>query len=431
MDDLERRVVGAVDVDGLVDALCDLISIESTGGRESPAQEHVAGLMREMGMEVDAWELDLDALSRDPAFCVEVERDHAVGIVGRTGAGRGRTLVLNGHVDVVPAGDLERWSSPPWRGTVRDGRVYGRGSADMKGGLCCALFAVRALRDAGVRPLGSVLVQSVVGEEEGGLGTLAAVRRGHTGDAAIVLEPTQLVVAPAQAGAFNFRVTVPGLAAHGALRGEGVSPIEKFLPLYRALQELERRRNARPRHPLFADQELPYALCVGTVHAGIWASTVPETLTFEGRLGIAVDEDPAAARQELAEALAEVARADPWLRDHPPILEWWGGQFAPAVIPADHPIVTVVSDACRDATGERPPVSGMPYGADMRLLVNEGGTPTILFGPGDVRRAHAPDEFVPIDELAAATRTLALTMLRFCGVERADGDPTTHRRSHS
>jgi acetylornithine deacetylase len=429
MDDLERRVVEAVDVDGLVDTLCELIAIESTGGRETPAQEYVAARMRELGMEVDAWELDLDALGRDPAFCAEAERDRALGVVGRTGAGRGRTLVLNGHVDVVPAGDLDRWSAPPWQGTVRDGRVYGRGAADMKGGLCCALFAVRALRGAGVRPLGSLLVQSVVGEEDGGLGTLAAVRRGHTGDAAIVLEPTRLAVAPAQAGAFNFRVTVPGLSAHGALRGEGVCPIEKFIPLYGALRELERRRNARPRHPLFADQELPYALCVGTVRAGIWASTVAETLVFEGRLGIAVDEDPDAARQELADALAEVARADPWLRDHPPALEWWGGQFAPAAIPADHPIVTVLSDSCHDATGERPPVRGMPYGADMRLLVNEGGTPTVLFGPGDVRRAHAPDEFVPIDELAAATRTLVLTILRFCGAERTAGSPLANGRN--
>lgn len=422
MNDLERRVLEAIDTPALVEFLCELVAIESTGGRESPAQERVAALMREVGMEVDAWEIDLAALRADPAYSAEIDREHALGVVGRIGAGRGRSLVLNGHVDVVPAGEPERWSVPPWQGTVKDGRVYGRGSVDMKGGLCCALFAVRALRDAGVRLLGSVIVQSVVGEEDGGLGTLAAVRRGHTGDAAIVLEPTQLVVAPAQAGAFNFRVTVPGVAAHGALRAEGVSPIEKFIPLFQALQELERRRNARPRHPLFAGQELPYALCVGTVRSGIWASTVPEALTFEGRLGIAVDEDPEAARRELQEALAEVARADPWLRDHPPRLEWWGGQFAPAVIPADHPIVVAVSEAYSAAMGESPTIGGMPYGADMRLLVHEGATPTVLFGPGDVRRAHAPDEFVPIGDLEAVTRTLALTMLRFCAAETVAGD---------
>lgn len=418
MDTVEGRVLEVIDIDALVDCLCSLIAIESTGGRETPAQEWVAALMDELGMAVDVWELDLNSLRRDPAYCTEIERHRPLGVVGRTGAGHGPALVLNGHVDVVPAGELHRWTAPPWRGTVRDGCVYGRGSADMKGGLCCALFALRALREAGVRPRGSVILQSVVGEEDGGLGTLAAVRRGYTGDGAIVLEPTELQVAPGQAGAFNFRVTVPGIAAHGALRAEGVNPIEKFPPLLRALQELEHRRNTRPRHSLFADQALPYPLCIGTLHAGIWASTVPETLTFEGRLGIAVDEDPEAARRELAEALEEAAAADPWLRDHPPVLEWWGGQFAPAAIAADHPLVGAVADAFRTATGGEPAIRGMPYGADMQLLVNEGHTPTVLFGPGDVRRAHAPDELVLIAELAAATRTLALTILRFCGAEQ-------------
>lgn len=417
MTSLERKVLDAVDVEGLVASLCELIAFDSSGGRESPAQEYMAGRMAEMGMETDVWELDLDELRRDPAFCEEIPRERALGVVGRAGAGQGPTLVLNGHVDVVPAGDLDRWTVPPWQGTVHDGRVYGRGSTDMKGGLCCAMFAVRALRDAGVRLRGSVLIQSVVGEEDGGVGTLAAIRRGHTGDAAIVLEPTRMVVAPAQAGALNFRVTVPGVAAHGALRAEGVNPIEKFLPLYRALQELERRRNARPRHPFFADQELPYAICVGTVHSGIWASTVPESLVFEGRMGVAVDEEPDAARRELEEALAEATSADSWLRDHPPVLEWWGGQFAPAFISGEHPVVGTLSEAFRSVTGEAPPVYGMPYGADMRLLVHQGGTPTLLFGPGDIRRAHAPDEFVPIAELAVVARTLALTIARFCGVE--------------
>lgn len=419
----EQAVIDAIDTNTLIDCLAGLIAIDSSGGRESLAQEYVARVMTDAGMDVDMWEIDLDALRRDPAFCTELERDRPLGVVGSTGgftaggdaAVSGPTLVLNGHVDVVPAGEPERWSVPPWRGTVRDNRVYGRGSADMKGGLCCALFAVRALQAAGVALAGRVLIHSVIGEEDGGLGTLAAIRRGHTGDSAIVLEPTELVIAPAQAGAFNFRVTVPGQAAHGALRAEGVDPIGKFMPIYAALQDLERRRNARPRHPLYADQDLPFALCIGTVRAGVWASTVAESLTFEGRFGVAVDEDSEAARSELAGALAEAAARDPWLCDHPPALEWWGGQFAPAVIAADHPIVTTLSAAHRAVTGKDATVRGMPYGADMRLLVNEGGTPAVLYGPGDVRRAHAPDEFVDIEDLTVATRALVLTILRYCG----------------
>jgi len=413
---LEARVLEAVNVPGLTETLRELIAYPSVGGEERAIQERMALLLEEAGMAVDRWEIDVEALRADPAYCTEVERQGALGVVGRAGRGEGPTLVLNGHVDVVPAGDPERWSSPPWEGSVRDGRVYGRGAADMKGGLCCALYAVRALREAGVTPRGTLLLQSVVGEEDGGMGTLAAIRRGHLGDAAVVLEPTQLVVAPAQAGALNFRVTVPGLAAHGALRAEGVSPIEKFIPIHEALLELERSRNERARHPLFSSDSLPFALCVGTVRAGIWASTVAEFLTFEGRLGMPPGESPEEARRELEAAVLEAAAGDRWLRDHPPKVEWWGGQFAPASIPADHPLVGALSEAFRSATGRRPHVRGMPYGADMRLLVHEGGVPTVLFGPGDVRHAHAPNEFVPIAELESATRTLALLALRFCGV---------------
>lgn len=416
MRDTERKVLEAIDLDGLVTCLVELIAFESVGGNETSAQERVVRLLGELDMDVDLWSIDPTALRNDPAYTVEIDRDHALGVVGTWGGNDGPRLILNGHVDVVPAGDLSRWSVPPFKGTIRDGQVFGRGSADMKGGLCCALFAVRALRDAGVRIAGSVMVQSVVGEEDGGLGTLAAVRRGHIGDAAIVLEPTSLAVSPAQAGALNFRITVPGVAAHGALAHEGVDPIDKFVPVFQALKELERERNARPRHPMFAGQETPYAICVGTVSAGIWASTVAESLTCEGRLGVAVDEGPDEARRELVDAVATVAAADPWLRDHPPVVEWWGAQFAPAVIPSDHRIVAMVAGAHKDVTGTKPAICGMPYGADMRLLLNEGRTPAVLYGPGDVRRAHAPDEYVSIAELETATRTLALTIMRFCGV---------------
>jgi acetylornithine deacetylase len=413
---VEERVLGAIDLDALLGHLHELIAIESLGGRETPAQEYVAGVMRSIGMEVDAWEIDLDRLRRHPAYGVEIERQHAMGVVGRLGQGGGPSLILNGHVDVVSAGELDRWTRPPWEGTVSGGRVYGRGSADMKGGLCCALFAAKAVRDAGVSLGGSVLVESVVGEEDGGVGTLAAIERGYRADGAVVMEPTGLVVAPAQAGAYNFRVTVAGRAAHGALASEGVNPIDKFLPIYGALRDFERGRNQAAADPLFSDYEVPYALSVGTLRAGVWPSTVPESLTVEGRLGIGVGEDPQAVKLQFERAVADSANADPWLRAHPPRVEWWGACFDPAVTPTDHPVVAAVCGSYESVVGARPVVRGMPYGADMRLLVNEGGTPTVIFGPGDVRNAHAPDEFVEVAELETATRTLALTILRFCGV---------------
>jgi len=414
-DPSEGRVQDALDVDRMLGSLGELIRYDSLGGRETPIQRYMAEVLDDLGMEVDLWELDMEALALDPACSMEIPRKEALGVVGALGVGKGPTLVLNGHVDVVPAGDPGLWSVPPWEATIRDGKVWGRGSADMKGGLAAALCALRALRDAGVEPGGRVLLQSVVGEEDGGVGTLAAVRRGHTGDAGVVLEPTRLVVAPAQAGALNFRVTIRGRAAHGALRGEGVSPIEKLIPVYRALQELERRRNEPPLHPLFAEYPLPYALCVGKVSSGIWASTVAESLSLEGRLGVGPEEEPDEARSQLAEALAAAAAGDPWLEEHPPELEWWGAQFEPAVIPSEHRVVTTLAGAFSDVTGTPARIQGMPYGADMRLLVNQGATPSVLFGPGDVRRAHAPDEYVAIRELEIAARTLARMILRFCG----------------
>lgn len=416
---LERRVLESVDLDGLVETLADLIRLRSDGGTETPMQERMAGLLADGGMEVDRWAIDLAALARHPAFSSEIPRSEALGVVGRMGRGRGPTLVLNGHVDVVPAGEPGLWNVPPWEATVREGRVYGRGAVDMKGALCCALFAIRAIRAAGVELEGSVLLQSVVGEEDGGLGTLAAIERGHTGDAAIVLEPTELMVAPAQAGAMNFRLTVPGRAAHGALRTEGVSPLDHFLPLYAAMQRFERERNAAVTDPLFSAYEVPFALCIGTLRSGVWASTVAESLICEGCLGVAPSEEPEAVRRAFEDVVAEASSRDPWLRDHPPLLEWWGGQFRPAAIAIDHPVVTTLSSAHATVTRAPPVLRGMPYGADMHLLVNEGRTPTVMYGPGDIRRAHAPDEFVPIAELEVATRTLALAIVRFCG--HADG----------
>lgn len=420
MTHTEERVLAAIDSAGLLAALAELVAIPSLDGtpEENRAQEAAAAIMRRCGLDVHVWELDLPALYAHPDCSWEVPRERALGVVGNLGADRGgRNLIFNGHLDVVPAGDPANWSFPPWQATVADGKVYGRGAVDMKAGVCCAIFAARALRDAGVQLRGRLQVQTVVGEEDGGLGTLGAIVAGHKADAAVVVEPTELRVAPLQAGAHNFRLTVYGLSAHGCVREEGVSAIEKFTPLHRAILELERERNERLRHPLFARYRTPYPICIGTVRAGTWASSEAESLVAEGRFGIAVGEDPMAARRELEAAVIRAAAADPWLRERPPLLEWWGGTFDPAGTPTDHPIVTAVAASLGDASGAPAVLEGMTYGADMRLLVNVGGIPTVLFGPGDVRVSHRPDEYVPIADMLACTRTLALTALRFCGYD--------------
>jgi acetylornithine deacetylase len=416
MDDLEHRVLESIDMESLVSFLRELIAIPSLGGRERAAQDHMATAMRGLGLEIDAWDLDFPQLRSHPMFSMEVERTEGRGVVGTLrGTGGGKSLILNGHVDVVPSGDPANWRFPPWEGTVQDGRIYGRGSVDMKGGLACALFAAKAIRDSDVRLQGSLFVESVIGEEDGGVGTLAACLRGYHADGAVVVEPTELKVAPSQAGALTFRITVPGLAAHACVREEGVSAIEKFLPIQAALQNLERERNRSVKDPLYQRYTLPVALSFGRLEAGNWSSSVPESLVAEGRYGVAVGEDPDAARRTFEAAVRDVAATDGWLREHPPRIEWWGGQFHSASIPVDHPLPKTVAHALADASGSAAVLEGMTYGSDMRLLVHVAKTPAILFGPGDVRQAHRPDESVSLSDLRTTVRTLALSTLRFCG----------------
>ena len=221
MNSIEEKVLGFLDVEGLVKSVCDLIEMPSVTGDESTAQRFVASLMTEMGLDVDLWEIDLDALRKDPNFSMGVNRKEGLGVVGVTGGSRGKSLILNGHIDVVSPGDESNWRHPPWVGTVEGGRLYGRGSVDMKGGLCCALSAVKAVRDAGVKLNGRLMVESVVGEEDGGVGALATVLRGYRADGAIIMEPTELKVAPAQAGSHCFRMRIKGLSAHACVRRRG------------------------------------------------------------------------------------------------------------------------------------------------------------------------------------------------------------------
>ena len=427
----ERAAVDALDDEGLIAFLRGLVAIPSLDGEETVAQHHVAAWMRGEGFEVDEWHIDLNEVSAHPDFSCEVERDAALGVVGWVGPrkkrGGGRDLILDGHIDVVPAGELSSWSMDPWLGALRDGRVYGRGACDMKAGLCAALFAAKALHDAGVPLCGRVSVASVVGEEDGGLGTLAALLRGHTADGAIVTEPTRLRIVTTGAGSLMFRLTVDGRAAHGSVRATGVSAIEKFLPLFAAVRDLEARRcglrpgakdvAGDPGSTLYADHVLPWPIEIGTLRAGEWASSVPERLVCEGRYGVAPGEDEAAARQALEDAVAVAAAADPWLRDNPPLVEWWGGRFAPSVTDPGDELVRTLLGATGAAFGEEAPLEGITYGSDMRLFVNVGRMPCVLFGPGDVRDCHMPDESVAVDEVVRAAQALIVAAMRYCGAD--------------
>jgi acetylornithine deacetylase len=423
MTDWAGRVLAEVDarLPDTFELLAELVRIPSVSGTD-PEHEIQARLARELaetGLEVDHWRIPLDELMAEPDFPgVEVEREEAWGLVGRSPAGSsgdGASLLLNGHVDVVPIGNPAAWSRPDaFSGQVVGGTLFGRGACDMKAGLVASVAAVRAVRRLGVPLRGDLLLACVPGEEDGGLGSYAMLRRGWRADACVVPEPTGLDLVTANAGALTFRLRVPGRATHASRRAEGVSAIEKFLPVLAALQALEAERNAEV-DPLMARWPLAYPLSIGRLAAGDWASSVPDLLVAEGRLGVALDEPMATARTALETAVAEACNADPWLRDHPVTVEWWGGQFASGRLPESSDLAVRVAAAHQAAGGGTMLTSGAPYGSDLRLLSGIGGIPTLHYGPGDAALAHAPDESVPLAEVATAARALALLALDVCG----------------
>lgn len=393
------------------------VQTASLPDQEHAVQDLIAARLRELGLEVTMLPVRFDRLRSHAAFGDDgFSPDARVDVIGRwRGSGAGRSLVLNGHVDVVAPGDLALWSESPWSGTVRDGRLYGRGACDMKSGLISGIFALVVLRDLGWSPGGDLIVESVIGEESGGVGTLATIVEGIRADGAIILEPTGLDLCPVQSGALTFRLTVPGRAAHGALRQHGVSAIEKFSLLHAAILELEQARNRRYHNPLYDEPDWVAPVSIGTIGGGDWHSTVPELVVAEGRFGVFPGEPVAEARQALEGAVAAAAASDPWLRDHPPDVSWFEGQFESGETPVDHPLIGALAAAHRSVLGREPRVRGVPYGSDLRLFTNHAGMPAVLYGPGDVALAHAVDEWIPVQAIVEAVTILAAAIVEWSG----------------
>ena len=409
----------AIDGDRLIADLRALIRLPSITGSEEAVAAWAAGALRELGMRVDVVRPDLDAHRADPDWPgEEMPRTSLPVVIGRAGATSDPPrLILSGHLDVVPPGDPATWSVDPWAAEVRDGQVYGRGACDMKGGVASVLGAVRALRDADLlhRLLGELMVVLVPSEEDGGQGTLAAIRAGAVGDMAVIAEPSDRDIVVAHAGALTFRLTVPGKAAHASKRWEGVSALDNLMTLVRALEADEERRNAAEGDPLMTALGLPYPTIIGIVHGGEWASTVLDRIVADGRYGVRLGQTTAEAADELRACITAACAADPFLWDHPATVEITGGRFGSARVPGDHPLPVGLADAVETVTGRRPSLIGEPYGADMQMFVNVGATPCVIYGPGDVRVGHSADEHVPIDEVVTCARVLATWVSREIG----------------
>jgi acetylornithine deacetylase len=385
-----------IDAAALARNAAELVRVPSVTGDERAVLERLGELATGHGLDAELHVHDLDALRAQPGHPgEEAPRSELCGLTVTLPGTRPGRVCLNGHLDVVGIG-TEEWSDDPWSGRLDGGRLHGRGSVDMKGGVTAALHALLALR-GGPEPAPTVVLQAVASEEDGGIGTFAALERDAAFDACLIPEPTGFDVVCAHAGALTFRATLRGRAAHAAMRLEGRSAIDRYVAAHLAMQEHERALNRDVAHPAMQKLALPFPLSVGRIEGGEWSSSVPDRVVFEGRLGVPVGASLPDARSAF-EAVLDDGEAPP------PEIAWTGGQYAPAETDPAHPWVGSVLAAVRAERGSAR-VAGMPYGADMRFFCARG-IPTVMVGTHGIEVAHAVDEWVSVDELAATARII-------------------------
>ncbi len=400
--------------------LQQMIAIPSVTGDEGKIQKFLADYLGKLGLKVDLWETNWEELKKHPAY-TPVDR----GYEGRPnivatlkGTGGGRSLLLNGHSDVIPVA-REGWTDDPWSATIRNGRIYGRGSADMKSGVASHIMAVENLLAAGLKPKGDVMINIVVDEEVTGHGTLDTVIRGYKADAGISGETSGLAVQPACIGRIWFEIEIHGKPAGIQKRYEGISGIDLGNKIVKAVNDLEAKRVATVTHPLYPNALDTLPCMVGSFSAGGYPSAFPANCLLKGSIGTVPGEDHEGVKQSRVDQVARAAAADPWLKDHPPKVRFVGYDARASEIPRNHPIVETVCKNYKEIVGRDPEISGRQGAADTRFLNLYAHTPTVIFGPGSTAVMHADDEYVAIDDYIAAIKVMGLSIADWCGVESA------------
>jgi len=371
--------------------------------------------MRAFGLAVEIFEADKAELSKHPSY-IQVDWPYTgrPNVIGKLkGAADAKSMILNGHIDVVSPEPLAQWSRDPWGAEVSDGRMYGRGTADMKAGLIANLYAAKALQEADAVLRGSLLLYSVIEEEAGGGGgTLACLLKGHRADAMLNTEPF-LKITVAHPGILYFRVKVQGKSIHAGRSHLGVNAVGKMLPLYEAMVRLDDERGRRLRFE-WAEKDSGRScnLNIGTFHAGDWPSSVAGWAVMECRISFVPGETEASVRKEIEGRIAEVAAKDPWLQEHPPQIEWFGWHANPWLQDPQAPFIRVMSENGRAVLGHEPPIVGKPAGMDTRFCT-EFGISACAFGPNG-GAIHGIDEYVELDSVVQTAKVAALVASDWC-----------------
>ncbi len=428
MDDkLQTRILTAVDdhFETQTAFLAALTAHPSTRGQEQSAQDFMAGELSARGLDVDRWQVRVEDIRHLPGFSPVIgDYEDAQNVVAslHSRTNKGRSLVLNGHIDVVPEGPLEMWDTPPYEPRVDDGWMYGRGAGDMKAGLASNLFALDALKACGFAPGADVYFQSVVEEECTGNGALACLQRGYSADAALIPEPFAESLVTAQVGVLWFQVHLCGLPTHVAYAGSGSNAIEAAVPLISALHGMEARWNAdEHKHPEYAHVHHPLNLNVGKIEGGDWTSSVPAWCVFDVRMGLYPGQDMDAAKAEIEEVLRKAARENDFLRNNMPEVVYHGFQAEGYALAGDRRPVAAkaigsLEQAHATVTGDALDKLSITATTDARFFGLYADTPALVYGPR-AEAIHGFNERVELESMRRVTQATALFIANWCGLE--------------
>ncbi|NIX75945.1 ArgE/DapE family deacylase [Microvirga terricola] len=401
-----------------------LVSADTTLGKEQAGQEIMAGIFTEMGLAVETFDVDVDAIRDRSGFSPPVHQDYTnrPNVIARhvpKGRAQGRSLIFNGHIDVVPPGEAELWTTPAFSPSERNGRLYGRGAGDMKSGLVAYCLAYEALRDLGYAPAAPVMFQSVIEEECTGNGALACVARGYRADAAIIPEPFQQTIMTSQLGVMWVTLRILGKPAHVLEASVGVSAITAAYMLFDGLRELEEDWN-RPenRHPEFTTNPHPVNFNLGRIEGGDWGSTVACSATMLVRVGFYPGTSLKSVKSAIEANVAATKAKHPGLANIGIEISYRGFQAEGCTIDPNAPFMQVLSAAHRQAVGSEPQRLASTATTDVRFLALYGDTPATCYGPigGSY---HGIDEWVSIDSILSVGEVLALFAAEWCGLEKA------------
>ena len=430
--DAPRKLVEAAErkKDRVVELTRELIKFNTTspnpGGQtvdDKECQTFIAEQLKSAGFTVDMWEPDIETISHYPFYIKGQNfKNRPILAAKLKGTGGGRSLILNAHIDVVPTGDHSLWKHKPWGGEVNAGKVFGRGSCDMKGGAAAIIATAELLSELGLQLKDDLIIETVLDEEINGMGTAACIARGYSAEAAIIPEPSNLDLWIATRGLLWAKAIIEGKSGHAELnhpdwsKGGAVNPIEKASLILSSFRDLEYDWSKQPtkKHSLLSTPGIVPTI----IRSGDFWATIPDRCEIEMDIQyLPADRDQNGygdnVKNEIIQQLSKSCRNDSWLESHPPTLEWIM-DLPPMELEREHPLIRTVL-AAADSVSLKPRISALDSWDDGAHLMNLANIPSISIGPGPTEQAHVVDEFVSIDTLSKTLETLCVAVVDWCG----------------